>query len=89
MDTDVMLPDKLNTFFAHFEDNTVPPSRPANKVCALKNRYLSCFSLGERAISVPVDQATARVFTRGCVYIEDRSRPLAAFITRGVYGSSD
>ena len=32
-DTDVTLPDKLNTFFAHFEDNTVPPSRPANKDC--------------------------------------------------------
>jgi hypothetical protein len=23
-DTDVLLPDKLNTFFARFEDNTVP-----------------------------------------------------------------
>ena len=33
-DTDVMLPDKLNTFFALFEDNTVPPSRIANKDCA-------------------------------------------------------
>jgi hypothetical protein len=33
-DTDVMLPDKLNTFFVHFEDNTVPLSRPANKNCA-------------------------------------------------------
>ena len=29
MDTDISLPDKLNTF-ARFEDNTVPPSRPAN-----------------------------------------------------------
>ena len=26
-DTDVTLPDKLNTFFHHFEDNTMPPSR--------------------------------------------------------------
>ena len=25
----VLLPDKLNTFFARFEDNTVPPTRPA------------------------------------------------------------
>ena len=33
-DTDVTLPDKLSTFFAHFEDNIVPPSRPANKDCA-------------------------------------------------------
>jgi hypothetical protein len=32
-DTDVLLPDKLNTFFACFEDNTVPPVRPAMKDC--------------------------------------------------------
>uniref|UniRef100_A0AAZ3QYB7 Pyridine nucleotide-disulphide oxidoreductase domain 1 n=1 Tax=Oncorhynchus tshawytscha TaxID=74940 RepID=A0AAZ3QYB7_ONCTS len=30
-DTDVLLTDKLNTFF---EDNTVPPMRPATKDCA-------------------------------------------------------
>ena len=34
-DTDVLLPDKLNTFFARFEDNTVPPPRPATKDCGL------------------------------------------------------
>ena len=34
-DTDVLLPDKLNTFFAHFEDNTAPPTRPATKDCGL------------------------------------------------------
>ena len=32
-DTDVTLPDKLNTFFARFEDNTVPLMRPATKDC--------------------------------------------------------
>ena len=32
-DPDVLLPDKLNTFFAHFEDNTVPPTQPATKDC--------------------------------------------------------
>ena len=32
-DTDVLLPDKLNTFFARFEENTVPPTRPATKDC--------------------------------------------------------
>jgi hypothetical protein len=32
-ETDVTLPDKLNNFFARFEDNTVPQSRPANKDC--------------------------------------------------------
>jgi hypothetical protein len=35
LDTDVMLPDKLNTSFAHFKDSTVPPSWLANKDCAL------------------------------------------------------
>ena len=30
-DTDVLLPDKLNNFFAQFEDNTVPLTRPATK----------------------------------------------------------
>ena len=34
-DTDVTLPDKLNTFFARFEDNTVPPTWPAPKDCGL------------------------------------------------------
>ena len=31
--TDVTLPDKLTTFFVRFEDNTLPPSRLANKDC--------------------------------------------------------
>ena len=35
MDTDILLPDKLNTFFACFEDDTVPPMRPATKDCGL------------------------------------------------------
>ena len=30
-----MLPDKVNNFFARFEDNTVPPTWPANKDCGL------------------------------------------------------
>ena len=34
-DTDVLLPDKLNNFFARFEDNTVPLTRPATKTCGL------------------------------------------------------
>ena len=34
-DTDVLLPDKLNHFFARFEDNTVPLTRPATKTCGL------------------------------------------------------
>ena len=33
-DTEVLIPDKLNTF-ASFEDNTVPPTRPAPKDCGL------------------------------------------------------
>ncbi|KAM9407611.1 6-phosphofructo-2-kinase/fructose-2,6-bisphosphatase-like isoform 2-T2 [Salvelinus alpinus] len=34
-DTDVLHPDRLNTFFARFEDNTVPPTWPAIKDCGL------------------------------------------------------
>ena len=30
-----MLPDRLNHFFARFEDNTVPLTRPATKTCGL------------------------------------------------------
>ena len=30
-----MLPDKLNTFYACFEDNTVPPMQSAAKDCGL------------------------------------------------------
>jgi hypothetical protein len=30
-DTDILLPDGLNTFFARFVDNTVSPTRPATK----------------------------------------------------------
>jgi hypothetical protein len=32
-DTDVLLPGKLNILFACFEDNTVPPKKPATKDC--------------------------------------------------------
>ncbi|KAK6293853.1 hypothetical protein J4Q44_G00361790 [Coregonus suidteri] len=31
VNTDVSHPDKLNTFFARFEDNTVPPTQPTTK----------------------------------------------------------
>ena len=36
-DTDFMLLDKLNTIYAHFEDNTVPPTQPATKDCGLSS----------------------------------------------------
>jgi hypothetical protein len=32
MDT-VLLPDKVNTFFVRFEDNTVPQLRPPDSMC--------------------------------------------------------
>jgi hypothetical protein len=32
-DNNVLIPDKQNTFYAHFEDNTVPPTLPATKDC--------------------------------------------------------
>ena len=34
-DTDILPPDKLNTFFVRFEANTVPLTRPAPKDCGL------------------------------------------------------
>ena len=34
-DQDDLLPDRLNNFFARFEDNTVPLTRPATKTCGL------------------------------------------------------
>ena len=34
-DMDVLLPDKLNNFSVRFEDNTVPPTRPATIDCGL------------------------------------------------------
>ena len=34
-DHDVLLPDRLNNFFARFEDNRVPLTRPATKTCGL------------------------------------------------------
>jgi hypothetical protein len=34
-DTNVLLPDKLNTFFASFEDNTAPHTQPTTKDCGL------------------------------------------------------
>ena len=34
-DTDVLLPDKLNSFFARSEDSSVPPTQPATKDCGL------------------------------------------------------
>ena len=34
-DQDVLLPGRLNNFFAPFEDNTVPLIRPATKTCWL------------------------------------------------------
>ena len=34
-DHDALLPDRLNNFFARFEDNTVPLTRPTTKTCGL------------------------------------------------------
>ena len=34
-DQDVLLPDRLNNFFARFEDNIVPLTWPATKTCGL------------------------------------------------------
>ncbi|CDQ82323.1 unnamed protein product [Oncorhynchus mykiss] len=55
-DTDVLLPDQLNNFFAHFEDNTVPLTRSPTKTCRLSFAAANfavpaCF---KRATVVPV-----------------------------------
>ena len=34
-DHEVLLPDKLNNFFARFEDKTVPLTRPTTETCGL------------------------------------------------------
>ena len=38
-DTDVTLPDKLNPFFARFEDSTVPPSWPLTRTAPLPSLW--------------------------------------------------
>ena len=49
-DHDVLLPDKLNSFFARFEDNTVPPTQPATKTCGFSfTAANSCVILHEAA----------------------------------------
>jgi hypothetical protein len=37
----VTLPDKLNAFFAHFEDNAVPPLQLANTDCPTPSPWLT------------------------------------------------
>ena len=49
-DTDILIPDKLNTFFTRFEDNTVPLKLPTTKDCGLSfsmadERHLSVLTL--------------------------------------------
>ena len=55
-----LLPDKLNTFYSRFEDNTVPPTRPATKDCGLS------FSLAGEDVS--------KIFK--CVYRHIQSLPI-------------
>ena len=43
-DTNVLLPDKQNTFFVRFEDNTVPLTRPATKTCFTAANVIKTFN---------------------------------------------
>ena len=71
-DTDVLLPDKLNTFFARFEDNTEPPARPTPKDCGLSFSMadvsttfnLSVFTLAR----LPAQTAFLTRVLRACAY---------------------
>ena len=71
--------------------NGVTFSNDPDKVYSKTDIYLIYlyFSLWKLAKSVSPHQTTAHIFTRGCVYNMNRSRPLPAFITRRIYGSSD
>ena len=51
-DSDVLLPYKLNTFFARFEDNTVPPTWSATKDCG--------FSFSMADVSKPFKRVNPR-----------------------------
>jgi hypothetical protein len=47
-ETDVLLLDRLNTFFARFVDNTVPLTQPATKDCGLSfsvSAVPTCFKM--------------------------------------------
>jgi hypothetical protein len=54
-DQDVLLLDRLNNFFAHFEDNTVPLTRPATTTSRLSftaadvSKTFKCVNLGRAA----------------------------------------
>ena len=53
----VLLPDRLNNFFAHFEDNTVPLTWPATKACGLSlsmaNVNKTCKCVNPRKAACP------------------------------------
>ena len=55
VDTNVLLPDKLNTFFACFEDNTVPPTRPTTKDCGLSFSVANVKRDNSRMVADPDD----------------------------------
>ena len=61
-DIEVLFPDKLNNFFARFENNTVPLTRPATKACVLSSTWVKCFNHRKAA---GADSSPSRVL-RAC-----------------------
>ena len=59
-DHDVLLPDQLNNFFARFEVNIVPLTRPATKTCGLSFTAADIFnqSLSQSAVPTCFKRAT-------------------------------
>jgi hypothetical protein len=70
-DTDILLLEKLNAFLAYFENNTVPPTRPAPKDCGLSfsvadlRKTLNMFSLARLPASLPSSSEHAQTCMAG------------------------
>ena len=64
-DFNVLLPDKLNNFFACFEDNTVPLTRPAAKDCGLSFSMADVSKTFKRVKAAGPDGIPSRVL-RAC-----------------------
>jgi hypothetical protein len=66
VDTDVLLPDKLNTFSAHLEDNTVPLTRLTTQDCGLScsmpvvSKTFKCFNHHKAASPVDIPSRVLR-----------------------------
>ena len=78
-DTNVLLPNKLNSLFARFEDNTVPPKLPATKDCGLSFSVADVSKtfkhVNPRKVAGPDGRPCADQ-PRWCVYRHIKSLPI-------------